>query len=145
MIAGSAGRRGSRLGGAMIVALALALPAGPVQAQTGFFPPGLAAPQQAPAPPGTEEGLTDSQLQGYGCLVGAGLAVALVALAGPTEVVQVMGGADFFTLPTAAVVWVSMAAGAGALNCGMMGTVAPAAVHAWNYVTNVSWLHRATP
>ena len=82
-------------------------------------------------------GLTDNQLQGYGCLVGAAVAAGLVALAGPTEVVQVMGGADIFTNPSTAVVWVSVAAGAGALACAAVGQAVPAMMHAWDYLSSV--------
>lgn len=126
-----AGWPGLRLRWVIPVAVALALASGPVRA----------APDTPP--PAADAGLTDNQLQGYACLAGATVAVALVALAGPVEITHVMGGSDVFWRPTggATVVWTAVAAGAGALACAAAGTAVPAAVHAWTYLTGISWLH----
>ncbi len=138
---------GVRLLVAMIVASALACPPAPVLAAQDAPAPGQAAttaPVAKPAPPApAPAGLTDNELQGYACLAGAAVALGLVTAAGPLEVVHVMAGADTFWVPTggALVVWTAMAASAGALACAGFGAAAPAAIHAWDYLTSVSWLH----
>ncbi len=135
---------GLRLLVAMVVALALACPPVPAPAAQDAQTPGVAVtPANPPASAASPAGLTDNELQGYACLAGAAVAVGLVAAAGPLEVVHVMAGADTFWVPSggAVVVWTAMAASAGALACAGFGAAAPAAIHAWNYLTSISWLH----
>ena len=108
-----------------------------------------ASANEAPSPTAISsnpDGWTDGQLQGYACLAGGALAVTLVALAGPTEVAHVMGGADFFWTPSSEyVTWTAVVAGAGALVCSMAGMMVPAVLDAWNRLPNVFWTPAVNP
>ena len=88
--------------------------------------PGVASPRA----PGS---LTESQKQGYGCLIGASTVMALAGVAGVAEVVQIytggeVGGASSLLL------WVTLFVGVAATACSAASAATPAVLHAWAYL-----------
>ena len=128
---------GSRrcLGRTLIVLLALSLPLAPVWAAEAAPPDAAAAgtPAAAPRPAGV---LTDSQKQGYGCLIGASTVMALAGLAGATEVMQIYTGGEVAPA-SSLLLWVTLFVGVAATACSAASAATPAILHAWGYFSGV--------
>ena len=74
--------------------------------------------------------LSDFQAIGYGCILGAAALMAITAVVGPVEVVQIFAGGAL--VPSSSLVlWTSLTMGAGAQTCTAAGLATPALIHAW--------------
>ncbi len=132
--------------GVLALALMLATPRVPLyaadQGGTAALTTDTTA-QPAPAKPAADAdaasgGLTDLQLIGYGCIVGAAVLMTVTAAAGATEVVQIFAGGAL--VPSSRLVlWTALTMGAAAQTCTATGLAAPAVKHAWDNITGLFW------
>ncbi len=133
--------------GVLALALILATPRVPLYAADQGGAPALTTePPAQPAAPkpaaadadASAGGLTDLQLIGYGCIVGAAVLMTVTAAAGATEVVQIFAGGAL--VPSSSLVlWTALSMGAAAQTCTATGLAAPALKHAWDNVTGLIW------
>lgn len=94
--------------------------------------PGENATETKPVPAGVLPPMNGNERQGYGCLVGGGTALALTALAGPTETVLIVAGGSL--IPTNSVLlWTALTSTVVASVCAASALVAPVAVRLWDY------------
>lgn len=83
------------------------------------------------AGPGMLGPASESQLQGYGCLVGGGTAAVLTTISGPNEMVLVIAGGTL--LPTSVLgLAVALAGTVVASLCAMGALATPAVVRLWD-------------
>ncbi len=87
-------------------------------------------PAARPPAPGVLPPINEAERQSYGCLVGAGTAVALTLLAGPTETVLVVAG-GLLVPGSRLVLWTALAGTVVSTACAAGALATPAVLRLW--------------